>query len=30
LALVLMHAGETVSSETLIDALWGERPPRTR
>ena len=29
LALLLLHAGETVSSDRLIDALWGERPPRT-
>jgi DNA-binding SARP family transcriptional activator len=29
LALMLLHAGETVSSDRLIDALWGERPPRT-
>jgi len=29
LALLLLHAGETVSSDRLIDALWGEQPPRT-
>ena len=29
LALLLLHAGETVSNDRLIDALWGERPPRT-
>ena len=29
LAILLMHAGEIVSTERLIDLLWGERPPRT-
>jgi DNA-binding SARP family transcriptional activator len=29
LALLLLHAGEVVSTDRLIDALWGERPPRT-
>jgi DNA-binding SARP family transcriptional activator len=29
LALLLLHAGEVVSADRLIDALWGERPPRT-
>jgi DNA-binding SARP family transcriptional activator len=29
LALLLLHAGQTVSSDRSIDALWGERPPRT-
>jgi DNA-binding SARP family transcriptional activator/ABC-type branched-subunit amino acid transport system substrate-binding protein len=27
LAVLLIHAGEVVSTERLIDALWGERPP---
>ena len=27
LAVLLLHAGEVVSTERLIDALWGERPP---
>jgi DNA-binding SARP family transcriptional activator/ABC-type branched-subunit amino acid transport system substrate-binding protein len=27
LALLLIHRNEVVSSERLIDALWGERPP---
>jgi len=29
LALLLLHRGETLGSERLIDALWGERPPAT-
>jgi DNA-binding SARP family transcriptional activator len=29
LALLLLHAGEVVSTDRLIDALWGEQPPRT-
>jgi predicted ATPase/DNA-binding SARP family transcriptional activator len=29
LALLLLHANETLSTERLIDELWGERPPRT-
>jgi DNA-binding SARP family transcriptional activator len=29
LAFFLLHADELVSSERLIDALWGERPPET-
>jgi DNA-binding SARP family transcriptional activator len=29
LALLLTHANEVVSSERLIDELWGARPPRT-
>jgi DNA-binding SARP family transcriptional activator len=29
LAFLLLHAGEIVSTDRLIDALWGERPPRT-
>ena len=26
LALLVLHAGETVSADRLIDELWGERP----
>jgi predicted ATPase/DNA-binding SARP family transcriptional activator len=29
LAVLLVHANEPVSSDQLIDALWGERPPDT-
>ncbi len=29
LGVLLLHANETVSSERLIDELWGERPPAT-
>ena len=29
LALLLLHANEVVSSDRLIDELWGERAPRT-
>jgi DNA-binding SARP family transcriptional activator/class 3 adenylate cyclase len=29
LALLLLHAGEVVSTDLLIDELWGEEPPRT-
>ena len=29
LALLLTHSNETLSSERLIDELWGERPPAT-
>ncbi|HUP33465.1 MAG TPA: BTAD domain-containing putative transcriptional regulator [Gaiellaceae bacterium] len=29
LAFLLLHANEVVSTERLVDALWGERPPRT-
>jgi DNA-binding SARP family transcriptional activator/DNA-binding beta-propeller fold protein YncE len=29
LAVLLLHPNETVSSERLIDELWGERPPAT-
>jgi predicted ATPase/DNA-binding SARP family transcriptional activator len=29
LAMLLLHVGEVVSTDRLIDALWGERPPRT-
>jgi predicted ATPase/DNA-binding SARP family transcriptional activator len=27
LAMLLLHAGEVVSADRLIDALWGEHPP---
>jgi DNA-binding SARP family transcriptional activator len=29
LAFLLLHANEIVSSERLVDELWGERPPPT-
>lgn len=29
LALLLLHANEVVSTDRLIDGLWGERPPAT-
>jgi YVTN family beta-propeller protein len=29
LAVLVLHNGELVSSERLVDALWGERPPAT-
>ncbi len=29
LAMLLLHAGEAVSTDRLIDALWGARPPAT-
>jgi DNA-binding SARP family transcriptional activator len=29
LALLLIHAGETLSVDRLVDELWGEQPPRT-
>src|SRR4051794_37693130 len=29
LATLLLHAGEVVSSDRLIEALWGEAPPVT-
>jgi DNA-binding response OmpR family regulator len=29
LAILLLHHGEVVSSDRLIDELWGERPPAT-
>ena len=29
LALLLLHANEVVSSDRLIDALWGESPPES-
>ena len=29
LALFLLHRGETLSGDRLIDELWGERPPAT-
>ena len=28
LAVLLLHAGEPMSTERLVDALWGEQPPR--
>src|SRR4051795_11475632 len=29
LALLLLHANETLSADRVIDELWGERPPAT-
>src|ERR671936_529071 len=29
LAILLLHANEIVSSDRLVDELWGERPPAT-
>jgi len=29
LALLLVHAGELMSADRLVDELWGEQPPRT-
>ena len=29
LAVLLLHANEVVSTDRLLDELWGERPPRT-
>src|SRR5712691_3843726 len=29
LALLVLHAGEAVSADRLIDELWGEHPPAT-
>ncbi|MGH2743310.1 MAG: AfsR/SARP family transcriptional regulator, partial [Pseudonocardiaceae bacterium] len=29
LALLLLHANETLTTDRLIDELWGERPPAT-
>jgi DNA-binding SARP family transcriptional activator len=29
LALLLLHGNEVVSTDRLLDDLWGERPPRT-
>jgi DNA-binding SARP family transcriptional activator len=29
LALLLLHHGEVVSSDQMVEALWGEDPPRT-
>ena len=30
LALLLLHANEVVSTDRLIDEVWGARPPKTR
>ena len=29
LAVLLLHAGETVSTDHLVEALWGKQPPQT-
>jgi DNA-binding SARP family transcriptional activator len=29
MALLVLHANETLSTDRLVDALWGERPPAT-
>ncbi len=29
LALLLLHASETLTADRLVDELWGEEPPRT-
>jgi DNA-binding SARP family transcriptional activator len=29
LALLLLHAGEALSIDRIVDGLWGEQPPRT-
>ena len=29
LAVFLLHPGETMTTDRLVDALWGERPPPT-
>src|SRR6266508_2339008 len=29
LAILLLHAGEVVSTDRLVDDLWGTQPPRT-
>jgi DNA-binding SARP family transcriptional activator len=29
LALLLLHANRVVATEAIVDALWGEQPPRT-
>jgi DNA-binding SARP family transcriptional activator/predicted negative regulator of RcsB-dependent stress response len=29
LAYLLLHANEVVATDTLVDELWGERPPKT-
>ena len=29
LAILLLHRGELVSVDRLVDELWGERPPDT-
>ena len=28
LAVLLLHAGEPMSAERLVEALWGEHPPK--
>src|SRR3954452_10923271 len=29
LGILVLHPGEVVSRDRLVDALWGERPPET-
>ena len=29
LAILLLHRGETVSVDRIVDLVWGERPPAT-
>ena len=29
IALLALHAGETLSSDRLIEGIWGEQPPAT-
>ena len=29
LAILLLHRGQVVATDTLVDSLWGERPPET-
>src|SRR5215217_6408181 len=29
LAILLLHRGETVSVDRIVDLMWGERPPAT-
>ena len=29
LALLILHAGEPVAADRIVDELWGEDPPRT-
>jgi len=29
LALLLLHAGETLPVDLIVDRLWGEQPPKT-